>query len=184
MPSANFKNGVEELNKRLRKLAEVMPARAVTTVQKKIAIDVFAGCIKRTPVDTGRARGGWQITIDAPTPRKSTQPEEGKVGDAGGRTFDAGLLELGKLAPFKIVFITNPVEYVMVLDLGGFVPTDPKDSAVSNYLRARGRSKREKARALAELGDEGAPRVKGGYSIQAPLGITSGALHDAMGGLP
>lgn len=33
-------------------------------VMRKIALEVFVGVVRRTPVDTGRARGSWNLDIN------------------------------------------------------------------------------------------------------------------------
>lgn len=36
-------------------------------VQKKVAVDLYDGIVRRTPVDTGRARANWRMTLDTPS---------------------------------------------------------------------------------------------------------------------
>lgn len=37
---------------------------APTTVKKRIAFDLFRRIVRRTPVDTGRARGSWTMAVN------------------------------------------------------------------------------------------------------------------------
>lgn len=152
---------LDKLNADLQELVKDLTEEQVVTVQKKVAIDVFAGVIKRTPVDEGTARGGWQLGIND-YPSTSTKKEKGEVGSPSGPTFDRGARTLGKLGPFKIVWITNAVHYIIVLDQGLFDPADPGPS--------KDRRKSRHGRIL----------VKGGFSIQAPAGMVDATLASIM----
>lgn len=143
---------LDKLNRELTELAKNLTETEVVTVQKKLAIDLFAGVIKRTPVDEGTARGGWQMGINDP-PKGLGAKEKRALGDPSGPAMAGGLSKLSKLGPFQIVFITNNVVHAVVLDQGQFDPTDPGPS--------KDPRKGRKGRIL----------VRGGYSTQAPAGM-------------
>lgn len=69
----------------------------------------------RTPVDTGRARGNWQVTIDMPA------RGEANVGDP----VSAGRGVIDKSPAFCTIWITNTVPYITVLEYGLFDPENP-----------------------------------------------------------
>lgn len=120
----------------------------VTEAQKKIVFDILAGVIQRTPVDTGRARGNWQLSIG--------KPAEGETGELLKKTNKTNVNQQGKLAslpPYQIVWITNNVPYIEVLEFGGFVPKNPGPSKDPRPKR------------------KGKTWVKDGYSVQAPQGM-------------
>jgi len=48
----------------------------IVLFQKKIALEALRKLVKRTPVDTGRARGNWQVT-------SNSFPTEPLPGDGG-----------------------------------------------------------------------------------------------------
>jgi len=50
----------------LRKFAEKTGAN-IDTVRRKVALDIFGNIIKKTPVDTGRAKGSWVSSINSPS---------------------------------------------------------------------------------------------------------------------
>ena len=128
--------------------------RAVT-VQKKIAFDLLRGVVKRTPVDTGRARGNWQLSIG--------QPAEGETGEKlkkTNQTNPAQQAKLKGLPPYQIVWLTNNVPYIEVLEFGGFIPKNPGPS----------KDPREKRK--------GKTWVKDGFSVQAPKGMARVALAE------
>jgi hypothetical protein len=117
---------LKEFNKSLERFAKrTVPAQLVL-FQRKIALDVLKGVVLKTPVDTGRARGGWQVGINqAPEGepgRKGSGAEaeatEGNVGAAGSAAIAAGMGELASVPPFAVVWITNNVSYIVYLEHG------------------------------------------------------------------
>lgn len=85
------------------------------TVVRRIAFDSFSRVIRRTPVDTGRARANWQVALGF-LPQGQTL--------AGSATF-------GNLSNYKlgdVIFLANNVPYIGVLEYGGY-PKSPKGGA-------------------------------------------------------
>ena len=78
--------------------------------QKKIALEVFVRVVRRTPVDTGRARGGWQISID-------NIPSE-ETGSTSAPGENEALSALAGLGQNQTVFISNNVPYILFLEEG------------------------------------------------------------------
>ncbi len=167
------------LNARLKEIGKDLTPTMVSRVQRKIVLDVLGGVIKRTPVDTGRARGGWQVSVGTPS-SSPTQPEQGAVGDPAGKAFSQGAAKASTIPPFSIAYINNNVAYVGVLDQGGFVPKDPADDSDARAKRAKRRDEKQRKRAQAARGDEGATLVVGGYSFQAPNGMIALTLGDVL----
>jgi len=104
--------------KRLREQVRDLNEAQVRTVQTKLALDFVGIVIKGTPVDTGRARGGWQVEIGREPPITAS------IDASGAATF-ARANE--KLTPYRrglnslklaAVWITNAVPYIEVLDRG------------------------------------------------------------------
>lgn len=84
----------------------------LTVVTRKLAIDLFTSIVRRTPVDTGRARVSWNINAGRPdldVAPKGRYPENqalAKIGDLGAGT------------PFSAIYITNNLPYITVLEDG------------------------------------------------------------------
>ena len=142
----------------LAKVSHDLTAEETRTLQKKITLDIFAGVIFRTPVDEGVARGAWQISIGN-LPSDSVQRVDKTEDEFSSPTYLTGLQQLGALDFWDIVFITNNVKYVLVLDQGLFVPENP------------GPSKDPRPDRLGEI------LVEGGYSVQAPTGMVDVTLE-------
>lgn len=83
-------------------------------VVRRIALDIFSRVVRRTPVDTGRARANWQIGINQ-LPKGTMLT--GKVG------FGTGNLSAYKIG--DIIYIANNLPYIGVLEYGGY-PNPPK----------------------------------------------------------
>jgi len=159
---------LHDLDRELAIIGKTLPASKVAIVVKRTALDALRRIVRRTPVDTGRARGNWQVSLGEPAigevpfaygpidSKASGTIEKGKivintVGLGGGT---------GQLPP--IVWITNNVPYILVLEEGGFVPSDP------------GPSKDPRK------GREGRVLVSGGYSVQAPNGMVAVTLQELL----
>lgn len=145
----------------LGKLAETLPAETVLVVHRKLHLDALGSIVRLTPVDLGTARGNWQSTEGAPS---SAQID-------GVRSVEAvqseGLAVTSKLAPYSSTYISNSLDYIEVLEDGGFVPKDPGPSEDPRPDRT------------------GRVLVKGGYSVQAPQGmvaLTFAALQHSISG--
>lgn len=88
-------------------------------VVKKVAMDVFASIIKKTPVDTGRAKGNWQISLDTPihTSRMEYDIFRGEFGAEREAEAQSVLSQI-KEGENVTVFITNNLTYIKPLEFG------------------------------------------------------------------
>ncbi len=122
----------------------------VKKLTSAIAITAHQRVVFRTPTDTGGHRGGWIVEV-------GSSPATGQgTPDKGGRdTINRGNAKINAAPPFREIHITNNKEAILILEEGGFVPTDPGPS--------KDPRKGRKGRVL----------VKGGFSVQAPFGMVS-----------
>ena len=78
---------------------------SVDETGRAIVLELFGSVIKDTPVDTGRARGNWQTSMDSPatgeTDRKGEGPALAEVSQEA-ESFGAG----------KIIYLTNNLPYI------------------------------------------------------------------------
>lgn len=87
----------------------------IDTVKRKIAFDVAARLVMRTPVDTGKARANWMVGVGSVN--QSTTDDEDK---AGSSTITALAQDI-KMANAKddtSIFITNSLPYIARLEYG------------------------------------------------------------------
>lgn len=81
--------------------------------QKRVAFELFRRIILKTPVDTGRARNGWTMTIGSPA---ETAPIDGDADLIA--KFSEALTLLAKYDEPGIIWITNNVNYIRFLEQG------------------------------------------------------------------
>lgn len=90
---------------------------AMHEVRKNYAFALYSSIVKKTPVDTGRARANWNVSVGSPdlsttedtrqTPKsKDTMPDP--KGD-------------------ESIFISNNLPYITTLEYGGFPNPPNKD---------------------------------------------------------
>ena len=101
----------------LRKFADSL-GLGVETVVKKISLQVFTGVVKKTPVDTGRARANWVISVEVPSSAPPLPDGKTFSGQEATAFANKELVELSKIKPFSNVFISNNMPYIEVLEDG------------------------------------------------------------------
>ena len=113
----------------------------VNTELRKIAVVGFVGIIKGTPVDEGRARNNWFLSVDSPSQKQV-------------KTKTLGLQAIRSISsmPKRIlnnkIFFTNNLPYIGVLEYGGYPKQDLSAGPTVSKTR----------------------KTSGGFSTQAPGG--------------
>lgn len=112
----------------MAKFAKIVDINLATVV-KKIAFDLFTKIVYRTPVDTGRARAGWGISINTPITivptgyggkklKAKSSAHEADVVNSYQATEGVQLPDLSGIDGTQQVFILNAVEYIEMLEDG------------------------------------------------------------------
>ena len=99
----------------LQKYAEARKEQ-IDIIRKKYAFKLYSQIVQRTPVDTGRARGNWNISIgadDTSTNDKNIKPKYTNENDMPKPDGD------------EAIFISNHLPYIGVLEYGKY-PDPPK----------------------------------------------------------
>lgn len=91
------------------------------TVVRKVASDMFAGCILKTPADTGRARANWSCTVGS----AFTGTVE-STDISGSATIQKMNSVVNGWNARGSIFLTNNVKYIGVLEYGLY-PNPPKN---------------------------------------------------------
>jgi hypothetical protein len=159
--TVSFTN-TKEFNSAILSWAEDEVPRALVKWQKRIVFEAFRKIIMRSPKDEGILIGGWVVTIDHPSNAKLDNPMD------RDQAISKSSSALVNLVPFRIVWISNSVDYAYVIEEGKFDPKDPGPSKDKRPDR------------------KGKVLVKGGYSTQAPrgmVGITYLELNSKYAGL-
>ncbi len=85
----------------------------VNKVKRKAALQILTSVTLATPVDTGRARGNWNVRIGAPDGGASENKDR-----SGGATIAKGSAVISRALPNDTVFITNNLPYIVSLNDG------------------------------------------------------------------
>lgn len=85
----------------------------VAKVMQIATVEFYQQVIISTPLDTGRARHGWNITVGAPS---NTVPPEGKYPMPN--IAEHGLDTIISVSPEQVIYITNRVPYIEDLNNG------------------------------------------------------------------
>ena len=112
-------------------------------VIKKAAFSVFQSVIQKSPVDTGRFRANWNISVG--NPDLSTSEATDKTGSASIGKVASGIAQY-KLADGSI-FLTNNLPYAMRLEDGysGQAPNGMVRLSIvefNNYLASQAKNVR------------------------------------------
>lgn len=134
---ADFEIDLSGFKKQLDKFTKEELPKKLMEVQKKIVLMALRRVVEMTPVDTGRARGGWLVSINKPSSEKvedfkEVQPEERLIineleggrkeapllNKTGDEVVKKGLAVLAGLRPMQVVWISNNVDYIEFLEEG------------------------------------------------------------------
>jgi len=84
--------------------------KAALFVFRGTALDIFSKVILRTPVDTGRARGNWQCSLNNPASGEVTGTGRSALGRAKSAT--------GKAKVTDTIYLINNLPYIKKLEYG------------------------------------------------------------------
>lgn len=82
-------------------------------VVRKIALEMFSRVIQKSPVDTGRFKGNWQVAIGS-IPEGTLQLDD-KAGTAAMAKVTAAALQL---EAGQVIYLVNNLEYAQALEYG------------------------------------------------------------------
>lgn len=109
------RTNIEQFNKELFNASKKVEGDIVQFF-KLICIEAFRRIVMRTPVDTGRCRGNWQIEFNQPSTISITNKE------LWNTVLIRELVKLNKLTSLKdlvynnVVYLTNNVNYAYYLE--------------------------------------------------------------------
>lgn len=106
---------LNDFNRELKEFGQDLVPEEHLTLQKTIAIDLLRRIIFRTPVDTGRARGNWQVNRGRALEQSIPQLDKQGVSTLAQ---GANTITLATL-PYGVITIFNNVNYINILEGGG-----------------------------------------------------------------
>lgn len=108
-----LESNLAEFNKEVTAFAKTLVPQKLLQFQKKLVLEALKRIVMKTPVDTGRARGNWQVTI--------AEPSELQLKDTdvdGSKVLAAGAAAIADLPPYQVVWISNNLDYIEALEDG------------------------------------------------------------------
>jgi hypothetical protein len=106
---------------RMKKRASTMES-GVSKLVRKVALTVQRDLVLATPVDTGRARSNWQVSVGGPSTGELEAYSPGKGGSSAGpnaqAAIAAGEATIAKRQPGQDIFIQNNLPYIGRLNEG------------------------------------------------------------------
>lgn len=88
-------------------------ADAVLQVQQKVAMELLSRVVMKSPVDTGRFRGNWTISLNAP----DLSVTDG-VDPSGGATITRGSSVITGMREPQVIYVSNNLPYAQRLEEG------------------------------------------------------------------
>lgn len=105
---------VQKFNDQLRTFARTLAPAKVAALERKVALEGLRRLVLKTPVDTGRARGGWQVVIG-----RFPQGPTDRLDPTGEGTIQAGAGVIAAIRTPRRCVLSNNVEYIEKLEHGG-----------------------------------------------------------------
>jgi hypothetical protein len=87
------------------------------TIVRKVALDLLRGVVLDTPVDTGRARANWQVSIGRPAAGE-IEHSSGDEQLAAQAAITAGTPTIMAVKRDVSIYLTNNVPYIVALERG------------------------------------------------------------------
>jgi hypothetical protein len=113
---------VEEFNRELTQWATVHVPQRIRDVTVKLCLEALSRLVMKTPVDTGRARGGWQVAIagkgELVSVLQGMAAERAALDPDGSVTISRGAAIINAMPDFAIIDIENNVHYILQLEDG------------------------------------------------------------------
>lgn len=100
---------LDSFNRELRRASKRIEKEVFIVFVRFIGIEALTRIVLRTPVDTGRARGNWQLSLNSP---------EESVLERAGISIGAETGKLDELQLGDVIWLANNVPYIEALENG------------------------------------------------------------------
>jgi hypothetical protein len=101
----------------------------ILDVRRSFAFALFAKILYRTPVDSGRARQNWIVTLNGGS--LAYNPNAAK----GGMVFADGRKMIYNAKGDDTIIIQNNAPYIGKLEYGGYGPNSPSGKTVNGFSK-------------------------------------------------
>lgn len=122
----------------LAKKSTIILKDVVPEFMREQALRLIEKLIAATPIDTGYARGNWQLTIETPAVAPLQIFDRGTLGDPKGPALTAAKnVAKGITTMTKSIYISNLADYITLIIEDGHSGQAPPGT-LSNLLTAEG----------------------------------------------
>lgn len=97
----------------LEALGDELTDDAIQLVTQKLAMQALRGVVMKSPVDSGRFRGNWNVSVDV-----ANMTISDTLDKSGGATIAKGSTIVEALPPYRAVWITNNLPYARRIENG------------------------------------------------------------------
>lgn len=106
-------NDLRSFQLQLDRAYERKVEQRVAQVTRWVALEALRRVVMKTPVDTGRARGSWQVAVSVrPTGEVDIYDKD------GGATIAEGSREIAQVGPYETIYIASNLSYILPLEEG------------------------------------------------------------------
>lgn len=123
--------GLSQFNTEVARFSATLRDEEVPIFQARVCLELLKRVVEKNPVDTGRSRANWQVTIDAPVNSIVTYNKKKKISSAQANAIVQNIVSNGEkvltqLKPFAQVYIQNNINYISYLEAGRSRAQAPK----------------------------------------------------------
>jgi len=95
----------------------------IDLVVRKVALDVFSRCIQKSPVDTGRFKSNWQVSIGSIPSGTIGVPQKGdNAAERSATSGNESLMRVTAAIPNykagQVIYLVNNLAYARALEYG------------------------------------------------------------------
>ncbi len=98
----------------LADFADTLVPELFSQFKRKIALQGLTGVVLKSPVDTGRFRGNWNVSVE----KVDFSTDLEKKDKSGQATINAGEEVIGQSKPYDVIYISNNLPYANRLENG------------------------------------------------------------------
>jgi len=94
---------------------------------RMVTLELFGSVIRGTPVDTGRARGNWQTTVQSPASDEVDRPQSAAIAELSANAGGVG----------SVTYLANNLPYIYRLEMGWSTQSPPHAMVRGNFQRVQ-----------------------------------------------
>jgi len=105
-----------EFNRAVSKYSNERVDAELSKFTRRIALGLLVSIVQNTPVDTGRAKGAWIVSLESAS--EALTGIKGESAEVERQAIANGTSVIGTAPPFGTVYINNNVDYIIYLEEG------------------------------------------------------------------